>query len=59
MKVRVVKASEIAKPKEVDRCLKEGGKEGYILSASANISVNTNAENFVHMVLCKTKGVYS
>jgi len=46
--------------KEVDRCLKEGGKEGYILSASANISVNTNAENFVHMVnYAKQKGVYS
>jgi|YelNatPaOPRAMG01_1025707.scaffolds.fasta_scaffold05348_10 hypothetical protein len=46
--------------KEVDRCLKEGGKEGYILSASANISVNTNAENFVHMVnYAKRKGVYS
>lgn len=36
--------------REVERCLKEGGKEGYILSASANISVNTNAENFIHMV---------
>jgi len=46
--------------KEVDRCLKEGGKEGYILSASANISVNTNTENFVHMVnYAKRKGVYS
>jgi uroporphyrinogen decarboxylase len=36
--------------REVERCLREGGKEGYILSASANISINTNAENFIHMV---------
>ena len=36
--------------KEVERCLREGGKEGYVLSASANISINTNAENFIHMV---------
>jgi uroporphyrinogen decarboxylase len=36
--------------REVNRCLREGGKEGYVLSASANISVNTNAENFIHMV---------
>ncbi|MGB9895346.1 MAG: uroporphyrinogen decarboxylase family protein [Thermoproteota archaeon] len=46
--------------REVDRCLREGGKEGYVLSASANISVNTNAENFVHMInYAKQKGVYS
>ncbi|MEM3945669.1 MAG: uroporphyrinogen decarboxylase family protein, partial [Candidatus Micrarchaeia archaeon] len=45
--------------REVDRCLREGGKEGYILSVSANISVNTNAENFVHMInYAKQKGVY-
>ena len=44
--------------REVDRCLEEGGKEGYILSASANISVNTNAANFVHMVeYAKRRGV--
>lgn len=36
--------------REVERCLREGGKEGHILSASANISINTNAENFIHMV---------
>ncbi|MEM2372673.1 MAG: uroporphyrinogen decarboxylase family protein [Thermofilaceae archaeon] len=36
--------------REVERCLTEGGKEGYILSASANISANTNAANFIHMV---------
>lgn len=36
--------------KEVERCLREGGKEGYVLSASANISINTNVENFIHMV---------
>jgi len=36
--------------REVERCLREGGKEGYILSTSANISINTNAENFIHMV---------
>lgn len=36
--------------REVERCLREGGKEGYVLSASANISINTNAENFIHMV---------
>ncbi len=35
---------------EVERCLREGGREGYILSASANVSNNTNAENFIHMV---------
>lgn len=46
--------------REVDRCLREGGKEGYVLSASANISVNTNAENFVHMInYAKQRGVYS
>lgn len=43
--------------REVDRCLEEGGKEGYILSASANISINTNAINFVHMIeYAKRKG---
>ncbi|MEM2057179.1 MAG: uroporphyrinogen decarboxylase family protein [Thermoproteota archaeon] len=36
--------------KEVERCLREGGKEGYVLSASANVSINTNAQNFIHMV---------
>ncbi|MEM4639004.1 MAG: uroporphyrinogen decarboxylase family protein [Thermofilum sp.] len=36
--------------REVERCLAEGGKEGYILSASANISANTNAANFIHMI---------
>ncbi|MEM3449811.1 MAG: uroporphyrinogen decarboxylase family protein, partial [Nitrososphaerota archaeon] len=36
--------------REVERCLREGGKSGYILSASANVSVNTNAQNFVHMI---------
>jgi hypothetical protein len=46
--------------REVERCLRDGGKEGYILSASANISVNTNAENFIRMVnYAKQKGVYS
>lgn len=36
--------------REVDRCLEEGGREGFVLSASANISANTNAENFIHMI---------
>lgn len=37
--------------KEVRRCLKEGAPGGgYILSASANISINTNAENFLLML---------
>jgi hypothetical protein len=36
--------------REVERCLREGGKEGCVLSTPANISVNTNAENFIHMV---------
>ncbi|MEM1510115.1 MAG: uroporphyrinogen decarboxylase family protein [Thermofilaceae archaeon] len=36
--------------REVERCSAEGGKEGYILSASANISANTNAANFIHMI---------
>jgi uroporphyrinogen decarboxylase len=46
--------------REVDRCLREGGREGYVLSASANVSVCTNARNFVHMVeYAKRKGVFS
>ncbi|MBS7617028.1 hypothetical protein KEJ25_00175, partial [Candidatus Bathyarchaeota archaeon] len=35
---------------EVERCIREGGRRGHILSASANISINTNAENFLLMV---------
>jgi hypothetical protein len=46
--------------REVDRCLREGGREGYVLSASANVSVCTNARNFIHMVeYAKRKGVFS
>jgi len=46
--------------REVDRCLREGGKEGYVLSASANISANTNARNFIHMIeYAKKRGVFS
>jgi hypothetical protein len=46
--------------REVDRCLREGGKEGYVLSASANISVCTNARNFIHMIeYAKKRGVFS
>ncbi len=45
--------------REVERCLREGGKEGYILSASANISINTNAENFMHMVEYAKKMSYA
>jgi len=46
--------------KEVDRCLMEGAPGGgYVLSASANISANTNAENFLHMIEYAVKrGVY-
>lgn len=36
--------------KEVERCLREGGREGYILSASASVALNNNAENFIHMI---------
>ncbi|MEM2913418.1 MAG: uroporphyrinogen decarboxylase family protein, partial [Candidatus Bathyarchaeia archaeon] len=35
---------------EVERCLREGGFKGYVLSASANISANTNADNFLYMI---------
>jgi len=46
--------------REVDRCLREGGKEGYVLSASANVSVCTNTRNFVHMIeYAKKKEVFS
>ena len=46
--------------REVDRCLREGGREGFVLSASANISANTNARNFIHMIeYAKRKGVFS
>jgi hypothetical protein len=36
--------------KEVERCLREGGREGYILSASASVALNNNVENFIHMI---------
>ncbi|MBO3831839.1 MAG: hypothetical protein FGF51_00425 [Candidatus Brockarchaeota archaeon] len=36
--------------KEVERCLREGGREGYILSASASVALNSNVENFIHMI---------
>ncbi|RLE97899.1 MAG: hypothetical protein DRJ96_02575 [Thermoprotei archaeon] len=37
--------------REVDRCLAEGAQGGgYVLSTSANISANTNAQNFLHMI---------
>jgi uroporphyrinogen-III decarboxylase len=46
--------------REVDRCLREGGREGYVLSASANISANTNARNFIYMIeYAKKKGIFS
>jgi len=46
--------------REVDRCLREGGREGYVLSASANISANTNARNFIYMIeYAKRKGFFS
>jgi uroporphyrinogen decarboxylase len=46
--------------REVDRCLREGGREGYVLSASANVSVCTNARNFIHMIeYAKRKGFFS
>jgi len=46
--------------REVDRCLREGGREGFVLSASANVSANTNARNFIHMIeYAKKKGVFS
>lgn len=32
---------------EVERCLRESGFKGYVLSASANISANTNTDNFL------------
>ncbi len=45
--------------REVERCLREGGREGYVLSVSANVSANTNAANFVHMIeTAKRKGLY-
>ncbi|RLE78793.1 MAG: hypothetical protein DRJ51_08915, partial [Thermoprotei archaeon] len=46
--------------REVDRCLSQAGPGGgYILSASANISANTNFENFIQMlVYAKKKGRY-
>jgi len=46
--------------REVDRCLREGAPSGgYVLSASANISICTNAENFFYMIeYAKRKGVY-
>lgn len=45
---------------EVERCIREGGDRGYILSASANISINTNAENFLLMIdYAKKHGVYT
>jgi len=55
---------EFGKPEdvmmEVERCLREGGFSGYILSASANISVNTNADNFLLMIdYAKKRGVYA
>lgn len=44
---------------EVERCIREGGDRGYVLSASANISINTNAENFLLMVdYAKKRGAY-
>ncbi len=36
--------------KEVERCLREGGREGYILSASASCALNNNAENYIYMI---------
>jgi len=46
--------------REVDRCLREGGREGYVLSASANVSANTNARNFIYMIeYAKRKGIFS
>jgi len=36
--------------KEVERCLREGGREGYILSASASCVLNNNAENYIYMI---------
>jgi uroporphyrinogen decarboxylase len=36
--------------KEVERCLTEGGREGHILSASASVALNSNVENFIHMI---------
>jgi uroporphyrinogen decarboxylase len=45
---------------EVDRCLSQGASGGgFILSTSANISVNTNTENFLYMLeLTKKRGKY-
>ena len=46
--------------KEVNRCLREGGREVYVLSASANVSANTNARIFIHMIeYAKRKGALS
>ncbi|MBS7648693.1 hypothetical protein KEJ17_03480 [Candidatus Bathyarchaeota archaeon] len=55
---------EFGKPEdvatEVERCLLEGGLKGYVLSASANISANTNADNFLYMIeYAKKRGVYA
>ena len=37
--------------REVERCIREGARNGgYIFSTSANISANTNTENFLHMI---------
>jgi len=50
--------SDVAR--EVDRCLKEGARGGgFVLSTSANISICTNAENFLFMIkYAKRRGVY-
>ena len=46
--------------REVDRCLSQAGPGGgYILSASANISANTNFKNFIHMLeYARRRGKY-
>jgi len=46
--------------REVDRCLRDGARGGgYILSTSANVSTETNVENFVFMLeYAKKRGVY-